>query len=620
MPDKKIKNEQWYVKDLVYMVAKKEIFKPKVQRKRRWYVLPQKGKDKTPSEKEYITFLFKTNNSVHAITFGNSNMSLSNIDGNNRINAIVHFLEEPFKLFPEKLDEIFSYIDTILVDELVDIINSVKEVLKKIKYRDLMTFKYNKYFIENGFKDLYDKNLKKIRDEMEPYFDNLITSMKINGKERFDTDVKININIFEGYTAEELAKVFVDINKYYSGLTEQEILASRLFVIHDFTINNEVIRVEIINSIKEFYINRAKDEALLCYTFNEQTDRINAYDFMVGFQNYIHEKNNLISIADNDGLSLFFKIYKTIFKGNFEDTFTTENINEFIDNIMKAVNVLDKLKDRIFMEDLVSSYNTFDGCNKKLNSLKKNNTYLIMCAVIGYNKKNIPEQTILNSIEKCLVFHFLSNDVKNKDKREIFKINDSILYEAGGAFIDGKSKEYYKDPHLISEKITRELMSEIMNQLILENINNIPYQVRSNGKDKNDKRRVRKMHEKFLIYYYYRMKVPYEYLNFKYWIEHIFPFSSSWEGNIDIDRLGNIFPIIDKLNIKRSNKHISEYDKHDKWGLMKFIEAIPNENDYNNTITHENKKPHIKNSDKYNEICSSNEKKIVEMFLNTLFQ
>ena len=38
-------------------------------------------------------------------------------------------------------------------------------------------------------------------------------------------------------------------------------------------------------------------------------------------------------------------------------------------------------------------------------------------------------------------------------------------------------------------------------------IKNKKYEIRSNGKDKNDKRRQRKLHEKVLIYYYYICKV-----------------------------------------------------------------------------------------------------------------
>lgn len=99
--DKYIKNEQWSVKHLASKVFSKEISKPKYQRKRKWNILPKK--ENVPSEKDYIIFLYETNNSVHAITFGQNGKELSNIDGNNRINAILHFLGEPFCLFQKNL-------------------------------------------------------------------------------------------------------------------------------------------------------------------------------------------------------------------------------------------------------------------------------------------------------------------------------------------------------------------------------------------------------------------------------------------------------------------------------------------------------------------------------------
>jgi len=78
--------------------------------------------------------------------------------------------------------------------------------LNLASYEDLMTFKYKTYFIEKGFDNLYNNHLKQLRDELEPFFDELIDSMKINKKDRFDNDVQININIFIGYTIEELAE------------------------------------------------------------------------------------------------------------------------------------------------------------------------------------------------------------------------------------------------------------------------------------------------------------------------------------------------------------------------------------------------------------------------------
>jgi hypothetical protein len=52
MTEKRVKNEQWYVKELANKVDSKEICKPKYQRKRKWDILPKK--ENVPSEKQYI--------------------------------------------------------------------------------------------------------------------------------------------------------------------------------------------------------------------------------------------------------------------------------------------------------------------------------------------------------------------------------------------------------------------------------------------------------------------------------------------------------------------------------------------------------------------------------------
>ena len=47
---------------------------------------------------------------------------------------------------------------------------------------------------------------------------------------------------------------------------------------------------QIRNKIKTFYENRGQEEVLTTYTMNNE-DKLNIFDFMVGFQNYCHEKN-----------------------------------------------------------------------------------------------------------------------------------------------------------------------------------------------------------------------------------------------------------------------------------------------------------------------------------------
>ena len=616
MTNKIIKNEQWYIKNLISKINNNEIYKPKYQRKRKWNTLPKK--ENIPNEKKYIEFLFETHNSVHAITFGINDGKYSNIDGNNRINSIVHFLNKPFELFSEYLIDINSFIDNNF--ENIDDINDIKDIFTSINYSDLMTFKYNKYFENIGKLELYNNCLKIKRDEFEPYIEALQKNLKINGEDRFDNNVQINVNLFEGYNTEELCKIFEDINKYNSKLTEMELLACSLYNITNFTINDNIVKVSIQDSLKEYYLKKADSENLICHEYNSD-EKMNAYDFMVGYQNYANNQCKLIEESNNDGLSLFFKIYKTLYKG-FDETFTTENINDFIGKINKSIEILQNILNNIFIDNLVGGGKIFEACNKKINTLRKNNLYLIIISIIGFINENRTDNYILSNITKCIVFHFIISDIKeNKKIQKKFKDDhDCISYESGGATIDNHADKIYKNPILISDKITKDIMREAFDILLNENIKNKNYERRTDGRSKNDKRRSRKYFEKLLIFLYYKNKVPNEFLNKSYWIEHICPFSSSWENEIDIDRLGNIIPIQNELNCKRNNKHISEYEKYDEDNFISFIkEIIPSNDIYNKIISYESKRPNIYDDKLYNELCDNNEKIYVDNCIKYLF-
>ena len=489
-----------------------------------------------------------------------------------------------------------------------------------MSYNEIITFKYNKYFEEIGEKKLYDEHLKFKRDEFEVYFDEIISMLKINNEDRFDHSVKINVNLFEGYSTEELNSLFGEINQYDNKLSEIELLACRLSEVNNFEINNPIIKAEIIICIKEFYMNKNKDEILNCYTFDENIDKMNAYDFMVGFQNYANKQCKIICETGNDGLSIFFKLYKTLYQGSLDNTFTNENINNFITKIEKSIAILKIVCNDIFMEKLANKNKTFDACNKKIDSLRKNNMYLIIAAIIGYYEKDENTEVIIKSIEKAILFHFFVQEIHDTKRREIFQLADSIHYTAGGNFINNQANKFYENPNMISDEITENKMIEVIQQLIEENIKNKKYIVRSNGKDKIDKRRSRKFHEKALIYIYYKNRVPTEFLKNNFWTEHICPFSCSWDNEIDIDRFGNIIPIIDELNNSRLNKHISEYRKKDKDNFINYVnDIIPSNELYDKIISHIDKKPHVIDTIKYDYLCKRNEEVFKNTFIKYLF-
>jgi hypothetical protein len=617
MTDKRIKNEQWFVKELVSKINNREISKPRFQRKRKWDTLPTN--ENTPNERAYIQFLFDTGNSVHAITFGQETTGIkicfSNIDGNNRINAIKHFMDKPFEIFTEYLYELIELISSLELDE------QDKELLIKIfsnlSYVEIVNFKYHLFFNKNGH-DVFYSRIKKYRDEFEKIIEEKIhPKLKINDSENFDSTVKINVNLFEGYNTDELCKTFEDINKYNSKLTETELLSCRLFNEINFDIADNIFKTELENCIIDYYTTKSDGEVLDCYIYDTKRDKINAHDFIVGFQNLCHKKYpNFIPMTDAVGLSLFFKLYRLLYVSY--STFTTDNVNEFKEVILSSCNILNQLIMSIFTDKINNKlFNT--TCQAKLRTLGKNNLFILLISIIGFKNKKVELNIIKKNLEKCILYHFMVKDLKSKEERENFRNYDIITYDGGSKFIEGVTKTMLTSPENISIKLTDQRFSELLAQLYKENNN--PSQRRlENGKNKNDKRRPLKFFEKTIMFYYYKEKISTNMLENEFSIEHICPNSSEWDGELDKDRTGNLIPIIASINSSRGNRHINEYYTSENGkSFCGFIKDIIPKNDVYDKIVNHEKKPVIKSVELYNAMCEKNEEEYRQNFINCLF-
>ncbi len=617
MSDRRVKNEQWYIKDLIQKIERKDIHKPKFQRKKKWDIQPKR--ENIPSEQKYIEFLGKTYHSADPISCGISNYEgriiYKNIDGNNRLNTIAHFMKSPFEIFPCYLDDLYKILGECNLSEPVE--KEIYDVFESITYQDLLSIKWtSEYFEFVGKTELYDKYLNSRNRDIEKEIGKIQKKLMINNRDRYDTDVIITMNIFEGYGMGELNDIYNDINKYKGNFSELESLSSLLFEINDFTIKDDEILAAIKNKIKQYYKEKSEEEVLECFDYNG-CDEMNAYDFIVGFQNYCNSKFNFIEKVQNGGLTLFFKIYKLVYNGIDTETFTTPNVNDFIEKINYSCDLLNEIKDQVFTDKLNDKLFA-NSCKDKLGTLKTNNYYLLICSLIGFYNKKEKKENIINSFEKCILYHFFISDVVDKEKRDYFKQKDAITYKAGGGVIDSDTRTYLKNPSKLS-KMNKELFIELIEYLYKEN--NKPHErYLPTGKYKNEKRRPRKFYEKTLMFYYYKKKMPVEMLENEFSIEHIFPNSSIWEDKLDIDRFGNVIPIINSINTKRGNRHISKYQEIDTDGFIKFIDdIIPKHKIYNKIISHNEKKPKITSNKVYNLLCERNEKIYLDNFIKCIF-
>ena len=103
----------------------------------------------------------------------------------------------------------------------------------------------------------------------------------------------------------------------------------------------------------------------------------------------------------------------------------------------------------------------------------------------------------------CILYHFFTSDIKDKDNREIYKTHDKVIYDAGGAYIREFTKKLLYDPYILNKSLDQDLFTKLLNELF--NQNNKPYERKlPNGKPKQEKRRQLKFFEKTCMFYYYK--------------------------------------------------------------------------------------------------------------------
>ena len=302
---KEIKTEIWEVKTLTDKIKNGQIIKPKFQRKKKWFETPQTN-SAISNEKDYITFLRNYKHSVNNITCGIEGELYSGIDGNNRVCSIDKFINKPFRLYPEYLENLDKIINEN-VNFNPEEKKKIKSIFRDISYNDITKMSFRDYFTEK-YPDLYNEKLKYERDS----FEDAISVIKKKLGTNFDVEVKIIVVIFKGYSNDELCSLFEKINEKDNKLTKMELYCSRLNNCY-VLIDSKPIETQIMEEISEYYEKKSHDEALICHNY-EYDEKINPHEFLVAFQNlcskkyYFIESNNEKNNSEN--LPLFYKIYQ----------------------------------------------------------------------------------------------------------------------------------------------------------------------------------------------------------------------------------------------------------------------------------------------------------------------
>ena len=623
------------------------IRKPKFQRKMRWGIKPVKNK-KQANFREFIDFLMKYKNSQIPIALGQyieSECIRYNVsDGNNRIHAILFFLQEPYKLYDDFYNDIINYINKNIDDN-----DEKEQLIKKIRELSYDTI-YNNSFDEACITSDTDLN---------PWFDKLPTGITRGlsaqwkelknkfcfGEGKFDitTKIEIVVNIFENFTYDELSENYKEVHSKLQTMDEFDILAASLGSMN-ITIENTVLKEELKKVIVDYYKNRArKDEILAQYTVDDDF-QWSAFDFLLAFQEHCCDKYDVFKHInfekDMKQIPFIFRLFNiTICKneGLKKIYFTTENINIFI---QKCENAFKHLQD--ITQDMYPNLNeksevkVFKDVSDKCGKIWGGVQILILLSILSSEKYKHTRPQIQHL--KCLMFYhsFIKqirvgkDDLKGKENKNTFLVTDWINPSRPEIRADNDRfcNQIYNDPdsYLAKAPKSKDLKKVLRYIIRCETDKNI---INPNDARKGKKRKQISWTNYILMTDYWSRKMPNQYIqNVKndgviMHNDHLIPFSTKTSFPISLDRLGNFSPLMAKVNCRRGNGHIKCYwDDIETKGIIDNLNIFPSNETYNNIVEYvkrgSNDCPHIKNSFVYKNFCDDNEKKYIESFIEGL--
>jgi len=638
------------------------LYKPLYQRAMYWLLTSDPRNKKIPNCRDYIKYIFKHSAVVQRIHVAATGCKRSLIDGNNRINAILLFIKLPYKLFPVYYDELFSLIDKLFPPTGADDDDNkynkkLKDFFENAHYSTIVEWSD----LKSGFAshpDIYEDIIKPhVNKDMIYEFSECICRIRMKwGKNKTKKgkcinlleDVKISFAIYHNYTVDEQVNTFEETNRYESSMSKRDaISASLCYVNADM---DEQFKKSLYVFIEKYLQNKPSDiEKLIGIDKEERVIKdIMAFDFLVGLNDLCSERfklfNNYNEFCSNKNgggnnknvMPIIFDLFNYLYNPHFTENtnseiysslFTFDNNNDFNNKFVEACDVISSALKEMYpikyeKERFVKNNDLSFG--KKID---KTRLLVLLTMIIKEQKHGTINEDIKSSLKIVLLFHYFVKELKAKCKNEdiIHKFeNKDILRDKE---IKGNIKTLLPKVNkkcIIdrSKEITRELFYGLL--CILNKFSIKPCL----NSSKKSRRSLRYYDIMMMISAYYR-KMPLEYINnHDFQTEHIYPHSTSWDSQleVDIDRLGNRIPILKNINNDRKNKHINcYYNNH--YNFIKHLQPfICTEEEYDRTVEYVKinrfTKPKFKDNDAidfYKQQCYQNEYNYINNFLDGLY-
>jgi len=641
----------WTVKDIVHKVEDNILKKPKSGRNATdWadHPIEVRSKEKVSTQKYIMSLLLRGSAPETIMVNKRDDGCEYAIDGNHRIFAKVRFYNHPLRIFKEYRDDLWKFIEKTYEKEIQD---ELKEIFNNFNYTELIDINYRRFFRTKPLgtdTNWYDKYMKPYVEDWDNFWDGnehenipsfkdlFITKCNDNEKLKF-TDIPTPVSYSIGLTEEEEQQEYINVNQFKNSLTDTATSAA-LLTTTDFNIEDTTVETNIIDACIEYYEKRSEDELIYCHK-QTRDGPLDGFGFLMGYQLWCHKRCKFIDspIDPKSNYELFLKVWRSIFNIHgidFDYSITTDNVNIFIGYIEYVMNIFIKVNLQICPEHISDN---LKAPNTTSYSLQGNNILVIIMAISGWfncnkkcNKKS--DKYVVTNVSLAILYHYFVHKIINKDnadmqsKKKGFGAYDSLRTSYDGARLTKVCHEYFTDPDFLTRKILKDIMREVMKILVKQSLDERLYETRTNepNKPKKDKRRARTIFEVLLWSHMFKSRVPYNLTNNIYENEHLFCFSSDWgtDKKLDIDRLGNSFPIIKKINRARSNFHIKKYyeiEEEHNIEFMKYIKPVIPSNERYDTIVSHDTKSHIINPEEYNKFCESNEEIYIENMLNEYF-
>ena len=592
-------------------ILARQIVKARIQRRVKWVVKPRRGRG-GPDYQSFLRFVIRTRTLITPLLFVEKVHATGKfwlvIDGNNRLNAIHAFLCAPLAIFDEMIDpswprELQQRLQQASYETLI---SRECGTLKKFCFRWTMS---DEYYKTMGTA-IGDAALRQREADYETLVDDL-------GKLRFK-DIQVSYSLFENISSEGICELYEAVNTAGMPLTRQEILAAstaHMTYTAAELVHFHAIRVE----VAKYYDLAAKHEYLALESAGGDTDAgargdaLNMFELLMGVQHWLHNQYPRLMEPPQHkkSLDVVFHLFE-IWHG-FDTPTAPVEVSAFIHAVQAAC-------DRL--HTICAEFELFSATSRK-SKMAPNATNLVFLLVALM--RTVPSSATEEDRRRCddharglLLYDILCRLwAKERSKSH----HDDLPWP--NPLKSGRTTGYTRkqgarllssDIHTVFPLPARTYFEQLWTMLLHHNNR----QTYVESEKPVLRRTIPAFQELALAIYYHRHLSRDALARIAHMAcDHIIPWSlKAWDGEVNLDRLGNRMYIDERTNLTKSNKPLTAafIQEH----KLEYY-AYPTEAQYAAIV-----KASSSNGtfylvrDQYEKMCEDREKRVIDTALTSI--